>query len=184
MRRTIALFGVILIFLLLGSAFNQQPEPQVDTEDVDLAGGGVISISPCALKPEDTSYYSQSITFDEREFIYGTGPEDAFDAYAPVYLPNGATVKKLVVYYYDNDSYFEASLVIVLGRVRHTTGGGDWMAVAGSEPPAASPTRRISKDETIDYALVQNHLYSYYIALYQDAPSSNVKFHGAKIVYE
>jgi hypothetical protein len=100
-KKTIALFGVFLIFFLFNSAFNQQTEPQIDTEDIDLATSGVVSISPCALKPEDTSYYTETINFDEGEFIYGTGPDDTFDAYAPVYLPNGAVVKKIVVYCYD-----------------------------------------------------------------------------------
>ncbi len=187
MKKTIVLVLLCLVFLLFTSAFNQQMIPQIETEDMDLAAGGVFSISPCAMQLPTNFYYHKDYWVfyrDAVEFYFPAQADSELSAWAPVNLPNGAVVKKFVIYCTDNDDTADTYMTVHLARYRHTVSDYNSMASVTTLPLAASPDRRILKDEIIDYAQVKNHMYSYILFLEVDQLSDNVRFHGAKIIYE
>ena len=86
--------------------------------DPPLVGTGVIHLGAEAFQP-----YSQATTWVRNSTILlysTTAGYQAFDA--PVTLPNGARVKQVVFYYYDNDVTNDASLYWVTTPALSFTG--------------------------------------------------------------
>ena len=79
------------------------PQPQL-APDPPLAGTGVVHFGAEAFQA-----YSQSATWTRNNtlMLYATGAgNQVFDA--PVLLPNGVSVKQVVIYYYDNEPNADA----------------------------------------------------------------------------
>lgn len=86
--------------------------------DPPLLGTGVINLGAEAFQP-----YSQSATWARNGtlLLYSTtAGYQSFDA--PVTLPNGARVKQVVFYYYDNDATYDAGLYWVTFPAQNFTG--------------------------------------------------------------
>jgi len=96
---------------------------------------------------------------------------------APVYFPHGVTVVRLTLYGYSDDA--TAILQIALYRI-HRLGGLVEMALVRADWTTGWSNLA---DESISYALIDNSLYSYSLALSIDPYDSvdNVRFSAAKI---
>lgn len=179
MNKSFVLFGIFLLLFFLGTACDQ------DTEDLDSTGSKVVSISATALKPGASSYYDTwtFYTYPLEAYIVATAGVFTPIITAPVYLPHGAIVKELVVYYTDDDDREDHRIRVGLIGHEMETGNDRWMAAVLSNVPA-SPDRRVLEDNTIDYAQVDNHKYSYFLEVTFREPTADVKFHGAKVILE
>jgi hypothetical protein len=179
MKRPFALFAIFLCLLVFNSACDQ------DSEDMDSEETKVVSISATALKPGASSYYDTwtFYTYPQEAYIVATAGVFTPIITAPVYLPHGAIVKELVVYYTDNDDREDHQIRVGLIGHEMETGNDHWMAAVISNGPA-SPDRRVLEDNTVDYAQVDNHKYAYFLEVTFHQPTANVKFHGAKIILE
>lgn len=146
----------------------------------DPAGNGgypsPISIHPLQFKPLDdqTDFYATTAGLRRRAALgYG-------QYYAPVTFPNYVTVTKLTLYAYCDDS--NAAINIRLYRCTHAAATvsmcnvtADWSNGDGSK-----------FDDSIDYAGIETHNYSYAIYCYIE-PNDNVndvKLTGVKIDFE
>ena len=168
MKKPFVLVVIFLIPLIFSSACEEEPK--------------VLSISPCALMPptNDRLIFSKN----QIDFYYPTQPSEEIGVYAPVYLPNGAIVKEFVVYCTDNDDRDEASITAILGRNKHEDQSGDNLAAVSTRFLASSPERRVLIDDNIDFTQVDNRMYSYFLFLEIGRTGRDLKFHGAKIIYE
>ena len=110
---------------------------------------GYLSIPPAAFTPRNHDTY-----FENKGFIL-YGDDDDPEFVAPVYLPHGATVTN-ITYYWINEA--PASFRLYLYR-NHMNGITDEMALVWV---LDSGTGSSWTDE-IDYADIDNSLYSYYI---------------------
>lgn len=145
----VALLAVVFLAVSTSGAFSQQTTDPQDgsagvilgseaaapqqmlAPDPPLLGTGVIHLGAEAFQA-----YSQSTTWTRNNtlMLYATtAGSQAFDA--PVTLPNGARVKQVVFYYYDNDATYDASLYWVTVPALSSTGfasptGGTTGAVA------------------------------------------------------
>ena len=179
MKKPFVLIVIFLYLLVFNSACDQ------DAEDMDSEASKVVSISATALKPGSSSYYDtwKFYTYPQEAYIVATAGVFTPIITAPVYLPHGAIVKELVVYYTDDDDREDHQIRVGLIGHEMETGNDHWMAAVISHVPA-SPDRRVLEDNTIDYAQVDNHKYAYFLEVTFDQPTADVKFHGAKIILE
>jgi hypothetical protein len=171
MNRYSVLIGRVLVFLFLFPIVSQAQDKY-------------LVIPPSAIRPN--TYYFADLNWHatSSEFYFETSgfPDSVFGS-AAVYLPAGATVTRMYVVYTDNTNGIDEEITVHLRRQDFATGTVQTLASVSSSSVAASPNRRALKDDTIDYATV-DWKYSYDIQVRFYITSSNVKFHGAIIVYE
>lgn len=125
--------------------------------DAPEAGGyaSPISIHPSAFIPEDDTedYTSKESSLLRRSSL------DSFDSYAPVILPNGATITKLTLYAHRSDG--SASLGINLYRC-NDAGTKSQMANVQVDWEDGNGSRY---DDSITNPVVDNSSFSYVITL-------------------
>lgn len=171
MKEYSVLIGGVLIFLFLFPIVSQAQDKY-------------LVIPPSAIRPN--TYYFADLNWHaiSSEFYFETGgfPDSVFGN-APVYLPAGTTVTGMYVVYTDNTNGIDEEIAVHLRRQYFATGTMHTLASVSSSSVAASPNRRALKDDTVDYATI-DWKYSYDIQVRFYIGSSNVKFHGAVIVYE
>jgi len=144
----------------------------------------IYSIPPCALDHWD----SMSLAFPhnrwETEFSFKTsGSHEDIVMIAPVNLPNGVTVKKVVAYVLDNTPRDEARMMIILGRHNFRTGAREQMGNRAGGGNSANPAIAEFTLSPINFAKIDNENYSYYLIAIFGMQDPNLKFHGAKIYY-
>jgi len=112
---------------------------------------GYFSIPAAAFIPESSSmYYSSS-----GNLISGEG-----NYYAPVYLPNNATVTKLLFYWSDYDVASDG-----IARLKRYSFGAPTTNTMAEAITSGSTGSGSSEDNTIDAAEIDNSQYSYFVAL-------------------
>jgi hypothetical protein len=126
----------------------------------------------------DLNWYAYS-----HEFYYDTGFPDSVYGSAAVYLPHGATVKRLYAVITDNGSGVDEAVAVFLSRQDLSTGAENSLAYVSSDPLPSNPNRRLLQDNSINYTTI-DFRYSYVLKVRFWAGTPNVKFHGAIIVYE
>lgn len=142
------------------------------------------TIPPCALDHWDSATLSFPHNRWENEFSFKTvGSYEDIVMIAPINLPDGVTVKKLVAYITDNTPEDEARILIILGRQNLQTGIREQMVSIGTGGASASPARRELTASAINFARVNNDRYSYHLIVIFGRQNPNLKFHGAKIRY-
>ncbi len=172
----IFLIVIIVIFIYL-FVFNSSREQ----------GDKFLSVPPCAFVMANTWHYNKDeLTFlrDHLSLYFTNKAGDAPWAFAPVYLPDGAVVKKFLIYCTDNDNNPENELSFELGRSKHEAEESEALASIYYCSTQPSPNRIILEDDSIDYPQINNKDYSYWLYIEIENPSQDVKFHGAKIIYE
>ena len=131
--------------------------------------------------------YNANATYDFNYGLRNYNTAGTLVCYAPVQLPQGATITNATIYFYDNDDsyvrfYFERGNVIdrydIIGYADNTPGsdtpGYTYVGLSGSYPNPA-------------YATVDNNNWYYYLELYIPHSStnlSNYRFFYALIEYE
>lgn len=116
-----------------------------------------------------------------------TGTSDNCYAYAPVYLPNGATITKVQILYYDFDHggksvYVSFSLTGISFAYTETTGYS--MASAWTISNVYLDLINYLTDDTISNATISS-AHRYTLRIYWDPTgfSDNLRFYGARIRY-
>jgi len=156
-------------------------------------GGGLLgqtttkylSISPGGFRPinwDQMAILMWSGTDDE--FNFDTGAYGIFEALAPLNLPQGATIKKLTVYYTDNAPHANDFFVGVLNRRNMATGGSGALAAMTTESAPVSTERKKVEMLITKNNIVDNRKFSYSIRLFFHSGSTELKFNGAIIAYE
>lgn len=181
MKKTMSLFGIGLLFFLFVSASDQRWEMQAEPEEnMDLAEGKVISVSHTALNmPCEACFVYR---FDNFQFWLASGqPEAHF--YAPVFLPHGAIIKKVVVVARDNSS----AQWMDVWLIRHNVLGNNVQYIAGSTTNGLPPSSQnlVLMDETITEPYVANHTCTYALFVsFSGGAGTDLTFKGVKIVLE
>ena len=98
--------------------------------------------------------------------------------YAPVFLPHGATINKLVLYYSDTD----ATLNIEANLYRVPLPWSAMSELAIIQSSGSSTTKIYSETTTINNPVVDNQGYGYYVRLYLPA-SDHLGVDGFRIDY-
>ena len=143
----------------------------------------VLVVPPSAMRPQDHYINDLNWYAYDDEFYFDTAYFDPVRGNAPIYLPHGAYVTKLVVFYTDNGNDPDEEIGVYLYRQEMATGTSEQMAAVSSSLKASNPGRRMLKDSSINYDVI-NYNYSYTLMVRFYIGHDNVRFHGAIIVYE
>lgn len=135
-------------------------------------GNGYLSVPAAAFVPKDPTHEYYNDGYRLINPATGVGP----DFVAPVHLPNGATVTKVVVYFYDDSSDGSDYVWVWLGRNEHDNDFSTMAYVFSTDVGDGS-----NHDDTIDYATIDNSQYSYFLEL--DLHSTAVVAYGVIIEY-
>lgn len=151
MKRLLILIGIFSLLILIGSAFDQQSITQVEVDEDDLLATGVVSIPAVAFRPtyfNDDMYQWFATPNQEADCL--EQEENNFRMYAPVHLPQNATITKLVAYVKDDTFYSHLSVSLL--RARSINPAGDYVVVASASTLGDTPFNGIYKivDTTID----------------------------------
>ncbi|MCL5256441.1 MAG: hypothetical protein M1319_01420 [Chloroflexi bacterium] len=172
---------VIVSAMSLGPAMIRATSPSIaQAEDLppEAYAAGIqatgtlhtLSVPPSAFTP-----WNSAVSYENHStYLRLVGNAGAFTA--PVYLPQGAKVTKLVVYCLDNDA--AAGCQVVLGRTAVNSAVPEWLARVNSSDSA---TVQKLMDNTIVHPTINNGSYSYYL----DFSVSGTSFllYSIKIVY-
>ena len=169
---------VLAVFLIIYPApLTVAQEPQPDAVSAPAAvpdGPGMYSQTAFAFRPlaENVPYlYDVYALFN---------PDVSNHAYiAPVALPNGATVTRLRVWYYDN----AASDMSVRLRRASLSSTGAYLDLASVLPTGASTGVHWGEDTSIAYAAIDNTTYAYYVYVFLP-PSPDLRIVGFRIDYD
>jgi len=135
---------------------------------------GYLSVSTAAFQP-----YSNDLYFNSgSELIPGTADYHSF--YAPVQLPQGATVTKMTFFWYDPLDPQDAECTLFRNNMDGTK---NWMADVFSTDSAGNGS---SYDDEIDYATIDNSQYAYYLRWtlrYDEGSLDETVGHGVIIEY-
>lgn len=170
MKKLGVLNGALLIFLFIIPVISQ-------------AQNKYLVVSPGAMRPTDHWFADLYWYAYSNEFYYNTGYPNSVYGSAAVYLPHGATVKRLYAVITDNGSGPDEAVAVFLSRQDLATGVENSLAYVSSGPLLPDPNRRILQDNSISYATI-DFKYTYLLTVRFWAGTPNVKFHGAIIVYE
>ena len=156
---------------------GERPQGNAGVLAAAVPGGpGFVTQSAHLFKPATDNSEWNYVGGDE---LYNPSDSSAAAFAAPLSLPHGATVTKLVVWYHD---MVEANLTVTLERVLLDNGTNVTMAsVASSGDPGYS----YGEDTSIDYAEIDLQSYAYYAYLTMPADCSyDLTLVGIRIDYE
>jgi len=138
-------------------------------------GPGFYSQHAVAFQPYEPT---MSWAFWDGELYNPGGTDSEFNA--PLSLPNGATITKLVVYYYD----FCGSRDLTVRLLRDASGSnsGDNMAELNSS--GAPGGYAYGEDSTINYPVIDQQSYSYRVAaILPQGCSNNLSLESIRVDY-
>lgn len=142
-------------------------------------GPGFVSIAGVTFTPVNdyTTFYSDAV-FE----LYNPSTTDHGIYFAPVSLPQGATVTKFVIYFYD-DVTGPDTIFGYLSRKPLAGGGFDYLAGAISDDVTSGYSNR--RDETINYEVIDLQSYAYFVHVYiPESHGINLRLVGVRIDYE
>lgn len=192
-RSSLYIVIVLSLVLMMGSIPLSETIAQTETPNGSLASGenignvpnneintveggpGFVSINGLAFEPEITSGIIGRLDTS----IYNPG-NDYANYLAPVDLPNGARVKKIVFYYLDIES--SADALIDLTRVELQNGNRSLMA---STISSSNPVWGWSQGEVYSHEVVDLQNYTYIIrAYFPGGLSTQIRLYSVRIDYE
>ena len=146
-------------------------------------------IEPAAVVPGGPGFYAQNaLAFriwpdQSMPFSYSgvklTNPGSVTHYYAaPVALPNGATITRLVVWYQDNHASYEVEASLARCALDQVSG----ISIATVKSSGASTSVRFGEDTTITYPKVDLQSYSYWVSVYLP-PTTDVGILSFRIDY-
>lgn len=171
-RLKILVFFSLFLLVSLGSAFN------------GLAG--VVSISPAAFRPVDSTSDNDRTWYSYETELYVPSSIDGPYFVAGVNLPNGVAVKKMTVYVTDTGTGVDDEVRVFLHRQNLSSGVVQLMASVDNHAPELpySTSRQTMVDSTISYKTINNASYTYtvYVHFIMDC-TDKVRINGVKIEY-
>ena len=185
--RILALVGSIVVGMLFATAmFSAQSSyaergqaPLLDAVATPVPGGpGYIMIAPASFHA-DSGGDSYSIDFLNRYVTQGSG---IVDLYAPVQLPHGTKITKLIYYCRDNTAYYTYANLV---RSSPADYGTQFDSVYSAWSTGDSGNQTIVEDTpaTAGTEVVDNSRYSYAVHIYFSG-GSGLRAYGVRIDYE
>jgi hypothetical protein len=115
------------------------------------------------------------------EGLYAQSADTVKYYYAPLHLPEGVRIKRVVLFFYDNSS---GNLQLSVYRNNKYTGGQDY--IIGLTYTSGTPgDSTLTAYANWAYNLISNGGYSYVLRIhFTTADGSALKFYGAKVIYE
>jgi hypothetical protein len=142
-----------------------------------------ISLSPAACQVTSKDQSTLTWFCEQDEFYWTTAYPDSLWLNVPLQLPDKAVVKGFTVYCTVNGGGSDEEIEFFLSRHKLLNGSTQKLATITTTTLTPSSTRKALADETIEYAAVDNDVFSYAIVIRFRSGSPNLKFHGAKIRY-
>lgn len=143
-----------------------------------------LSVPANALKPANWDADQRMWTSTQTVFNYSTSVAMPLDANAPLYLPEGAVIKKVTFYFTDNNPAATGKMDFSLNRQKLATGGLLPVATANTGTSATSASRKSIDAAKVVGGKVDNLNYSYSLNVRFNAPTPLLQFHAAVIWYE
>jgi len=137
-----------------------------------------------ALKPANWDADQRMWTSSQTVFNYSTSVNMPLDANAPIYLPEGAIIKKVTFYFTDNNPATTGKMDFSVNRQKLSTGSLGTIAKANTGASASSASRTSIDAAKVINGKVDNLNYTYSINVRFNAPTPLLQFHGAVIAYE
>lgn len=194
MKKLIVFAALLFLIVVSSSSVNQGYCISTSLDDLDAIPPGwkTYSIPPCAVKP------GSILQYDSSKYYFTTGNASTiahsvdgsiynnFTFIAPIFLPDGAIIKKFGAVCIDRTDAPLAKVSIYIGRLEHRTGDLGNIALVDTLFLPASDDKIVLVDHSIENPLVENHLYSYYLYVKFEkvGPNPDFEFNGAAIVYE
>lgn len=187
LRRMFSVLIVLVLILLINNAIviaqdgggDQEESASRSFFDENTMRGiinGRVSISPFEFMPYENST-GYSFTSNELNAKWG----ELYNA--PLSIPDGVTVTRLTLGYYDvnPDNYIWIKLM------RQEIWGGDDVEMAGTDSEWPITGYHYKMDDTINYALIDQALYTYYIKAYFfgfNGSEDSVRLVGVRVEYQ
>lgn len=150
----------------------------------------VLQITPAEIRPTWGGDDFTNLEWHPNGYIHGDTLGGFFDYFqAPAHLPQGARVTRLRVYYYDNSSGANVYGTVYLTRRQATSVTVANMAYVpfDSTPVGQSTAIQLADDTSIDYAVIDNATYQYYMNIGfgpdDTSAGASIRFYGASIEY-
>lgn len=152
-----------------------------------------ISATNFSYSQERTRYLTiPGIAFMSTGSYYTAASPDGFDVwnnnqdgmpdayYAPVNLPDGATITEVYVKYYDNDS---GGITVTMNRVGLLTDSIEPIATIDLFAAGANPNYSSAYTTTIANGVINDNYYAYNAKVYFSTGNSNLRLRAVKITY-
>ena len=149
--------------------------PAAAAGESPVPGGPAFSmVSALLFKPE---VREMSWAYENSAELYNPGPLAGYYV-APVSLPDGVVITRLIAYYYDASS--DRDLDVQLWRF---DGAGNWDYMANSASSGASGYG-YAADDSIDFSVIDLRSFSYSIWVHLDKePAESLRFTNVRIDY-
>ncbi|MFX1263433.1 MAG: C25 family cysteine peptidase, partial [Promethearchaeota archaeon] len=154
--------------------FNLYGDPTVRITDTSASGKSRLTIPAAAFTPYQDGYDYEN---HGRFLIHKGGPEGWY--FAPVHLPHGAQVTKMIFNWYNNSQTGQAQAKARLQRTEF--GQGNYLAMAYVTTGLGGIGGGSSQDDTIAYATIDNVKYAYWANF--DLPATT-DVRGCSVVIE
>lgn len=153
-------------------AYQAQPDA-VSAPAVVPVGPGVYSQTAFALRP-----LAENVPYSYDGYALFNSDVSNHTYVAPVVLPNGATVTRLRVWYYDNAN---SDMSVRLRRASLSSTGA-YLDMAGLVTTGASSGVQWGEDTSMAYAAIDNTAFAYYVYVFLP-PSPDLRIVGFRIDY-
>jgi hypothetical protein len=152
---------------------------------VPALNAGVVMVSPAACDLGDTLMAHKYIATDGYLYMVSWDPNYSSTPaifYAGLTLPQGATLKRFVVYCLDDSNGPSDHVTVNLKRTNVATGAVEYIASVSTLPLAASADRMVLAAPSLAHKVVNNRNYAYSLEVsFGPSAPSLVQFFGAKI---
>jgi hypothetical protein len=143
-----------------------------------------LNIPACAFKKD--GWNTEEVWATKGGYQYRISGPYNVDAYAPVYLPTGATVIEVMFFYYDDHATYNVEFAGAMRRRFITSPNSDTMAFVTTVSSGSNSNLVLSvEDNDIDYPTIINSTYSYQVKINWDPQinGENLRFYGCRIEY-
>lgn len=176
MRKAVWTLGLTIMLGLMAIGGSATLSAQATTK--------TISIPPNALKPANWDADQRMWTSSQTIFNFSTSVASPLDANAPIYLPQGAVIKKVTFYYTDNNPASNGKIDFSINRQTLATGSLGAIAKATTSAVAASASRKSIDAAKVINGKIDNLAYTYSLNVKFGLPTPLLQFHGVVITYE
>lgn len=185
--RNLAPVGLIVVGIILAAAMfpaqssyaKGEQSPLFDAVATPVPGGpGYIMLGPGSFHA-DAGGDNYSIDFLNRYISQGSG---IVDLYAPVQLPHGARITKLIYYTFDDTAFYTYAFLVRSSPADYGT-LYDFVYDAWSVGSSGNQTIVETTPTTADAEVVDNSRYSYTVHIYFSG-GSGMRAYGVRIDYE
>jgi hypothetical protein len=181
---------LLLRFQNTSSTNSKIKEVNVKKSVLTLGMAVLLFLSPMLLQAQEKSLMISSADFvphqndngiwRNAEYFYTqTGATHRY-FYAPIDLPDGVRLKRVVLFFHDSGTGY---VQLTVYRNNKYTGGQDYV-VSSTSSSGTPGDSSLSAGANWAYNLISNNGYSYSLRIYFSEAGSAYKFIGARVVYQ